>query len=103
MSTIELRIFRTVKKYDRSGRSSGVGIISFETPAEATRAKKQFDGILAKGKRLSFSFFVVLTCCVPCRTADVHCLRHRAPATPKTLSKRSAVAAQQDSKTASFG
>lgn len=40
--------FRTFK-YDRSGRSSGVAIIAFETPAEATRAKKQFDGILAKG------------------------------------------------------
>lgn len=38
------------KKYDRSGRSSGMAIISFETPAEATRAKKQFDGILAKGE-----------------------------------------------------
>ncbi|KAF8348595.1 hypothetical protein F5887DRAFT_1280373 [Amanita rubescens] len=36
-------------RYDRSGRSSGTAIISFETPAEATRAKKQFDGILAKG------------------------------------------------------
>lgn len=37
------------KKYDRSGRSSGTAIIAFETTAEATRAKKQFDGILAKG------------------------------------------------------
>ncbi|KAF9233205.1 hypothetical protein BU15DRAFT_80363 [Melanogaster broomeanus] len=36
-------------RYDRSGRSSGVAIISFETAAEATRAKKQFDGKLAKG------------------------------------------------------
>jgi hypothetical protein len=36
-------------KYDRSGRSSGVAIISFETPAEAARAKKQFEGKLAKG------------------------------------------------------
>lgn len=36
-------------KYDRSGRSSGIAIISYETSAEATKAKKQFDGILAKG------------------------------------------------------
>ncbi|KAI0290736.1 hypothetical protein B0F90DRAFT_1739706 [Multifurca ochricompacta] len=31
-------------RYDRSGRSSGVAIITFETLAEATRAKKQLDG-----------------------------------------------------------
>ncbi|KIL62732.1 hypothetical protein M378DRAFT_80844, partial [Amanita muscaria Koide BX008] len=43
-------------RYDRSGRSSGVAIISFETPAEATRAKKQFDGILAKGQPMSIAF-----------------------------------------------
>ena len=36
-------------QYDRSGRSSGSAIIAFETVAEAIRAKKQFDGILAKG------------------------------------------------------
>jgi len=43
-------------KYDRSGRSSGVAIISFETPTEATRAKKQFDGILAKGQPMSIVY-----------------------------------------------
>ncbi|KAL0578996.1 hypothetical protein V5O48_002991 [Marasmius crinis-equi] len=43
-------------KYDRSGRSSGVAIISYETPAEATRAKKQFDGILAKGQPMSITY-----------------------------------------------
>jgi THO complex subunit 4 len=43
-------IFRIFEKYDRSGRSSGIAIISFESPMEATRAKRQFDGILAKGK-----------------------------------------------------
>jgi len=43
-------------RYDRSGRSSGVAIISFETPAEATRAKKQFDGILAKGQPMSITY-----------------------------------------------
>jgi len=43
-------------RYDRSGRSSGMAIISFETPAEATRAKKQFDGILAKGQPMSIVY-----------------------------------------------
>ncbi|KAK2461220.1 hypothetical protein APHAL10511_006747 [Amanita phalloides] len=43
-------------RYDRSGRSSGTAIISFETAAEATRAKKQFDGILAKGQPMSIVY-----------------------------------------------
>lgn len=43
-------------RYDRSGRSSGVAIITFETPAEATRAKKQLDGVLAKGQPISIDF-----------------------------------------------
>jgi len=43
-------------RYDRSGRSSGVAIISFETAAEATRAKKQFSGILAKGQPMSIAY-----------------------------------------------
>jgi len=43
-------------RYDRSGRSSGVAVITFETPAEATRAKKQFDGILAKGQPMSIAY-----------------------------------------------
>ncbi|KAF5379231.1 hypothetical protein D9615_005863 [Tricholomella constricta] len=43
-------------RYDRSGRSSGTAIIAFETPTEATRAKKQFDGILAKGQPMSIAF-----------------------------------------------
>ncbi|KDQ58567.1 hypothetical protein JAAARDRAFT_155101 [Jaapia argillacea MUCL 33604] len=46
-------------KYDRSGRSTGVGIISFETAGEATRAKNQFDGVLAKGQPMSISFDTV--------------------------------------------
>jgi hypothetical protein len=36
-------------KYDRSGRSSGVAIVSFETPSQAAQAKTQFDGKMAKG------------------------------------------------------
>ncbi|TBU26955.1 hypothetical protein BD311DRAFT_410444 [Dichomitus squalens] len=43
-------------RYDRSGRSSGVAVITFETPAEATRAKKQFDGILAKNQPMSIAY-----------------------------------------------
>lgn len=43
-------------RYDRSGRSSGTAIISFETSTEATRAKKQFDGILARGQPMSIEF-----------------------------------------------
>ncbi|KAJ7461751.1 hypothetical protein B0H11DRAFT_2055866 [Mycena galericulata] len=43
-------------RYDRSGRSSGTAIVSFETPAEATRAKKQFDGILARTQPMSIAF-----------------------------------------------
>ncbi|KAI0763118.1 RNA-binding domain-containing protein [Trametes elegans] len=43
-------------RYDRSGRSSGVAVITFETPAEATRAKKQFDGILAKDQPMSITY-----------------------------------------------
>ncbi|KAI0656879.1 RNA-binding domain-containing protein [Cubamyces menziesii] len=43
-------------RYDRSGRSLGVAVITFETPAEATRAKKQFDGILAKNQPMSIAY-----------------------------------------------
>lgn len=48
--------FCVIFKYDRSGRSSGTAIISFETSTEATRAKKQFDGILARGQPMSIEF-----------------------------------------------
>lgn len=73
--------FRTFK-YDRSGRSSGVAIITFETPAEATRAKKQFDGILAKGKRFTFitfphTLFEATYWYELARPTDVHRLRLR--------------------------
>ncbi|KAJ7666033.1 hypothetical protein DFH06DRAFT_265277 [Mycena polygramma] len=46
-------------RYDRSGRSSGTAIVSFETLVEATRAKKQFDGILAKGQPMTIAFDAV--------------------------------------------
>ncbi|OJT07493.1 hypothetical protein TRAPUB_1678 [Trametes pubescens] len=43
-------------QYDRSGRSTGVAVITFETPAEATRAKNQFDGILAKNQPMEINY-----------------------------------------------
>ncbi|KAG2143045.1 hypothetical protein DEU56DRAFT_910982 [Suillus clintonianus] len=43
-------------RYDRSGRSSGVAVVLFETPLQATRAKRQFDGKLAKGQPMEIAF-----------------------------------------------
>ncbi|KAI0819942.1 hypothetical protein BC628DRAFT_1331650 [Trametes gibbosa] len=43
-------------RYDRSGRSTGIATVTFETPAEATRAKKQFDGILAKNQPMEIAY-----------------------------------------------
>lgn len=57
---MRIRFLRHSLKYDRSGRSSGTAIIAFETSTEATRAKKQFDGILAKGN--VFTLTLHITC-----------------------------------------
>jgi len=46
---LNLRNHLLLLKYDRSGRSSGVAIITYEKPAEAARAKKEYEGKLAKG------------------------------------------------------
>ncbi|TFK49118.1 hypothetical protein OE88DRAFT_1646687 [Heliocybe sulcata] len=43
-------------KYDRSGRSTGVAIIHYETAEEAARAKKQFEGVLAKGQEMTIVY-----------------------------------------------
>ncbi|KAI0060061.1 hypothetical protein BV25DRAFT_978406 [Artomyces pyxidatus] len=43
-------------RFDRSGRSEGKAIVTFETPAEATRAKKQLNGVLAKGQPMEIEF-----------------------------------------------
>ncbi|KAK0203573.1 hypothetical protein DFS33DRAFT_1474777 [Desarmillaria ectypa] len=43
-------------RYDRSGRSTGTAFISFETPEEATIAKKTFDGKDARGASMSITF-----------------------------------------------
>ncbi|KAH9833317.1 RNA-binding domain-containing protein [Rhodofomes roseus] len=44
-------------RYDRSGRSSGIAIVTYETPAEAAAAKSRFDGKLAKGQPMSITFY----------------------------------------------
>ncbi|KAJ7247881.1 hypothetical protein B0H12DRAFT_1124416 [Mycena haematopus] len=45
-------------RYDRSGRSSGTATVAFETLAEATRAKKEYEGLTAKGQPMSIAFDV---------------------------------------------
>ncbi|KAG6828701.1 hypothetical protein H0H87_001114, partial [Tephrocybe sp. NHM501043] len=57
--------------YDRSGRSSGTAIVSFETATEATRAKKQFDGILARGQPMTIGFDTAQPPRAPRRSASV--------------------------------
>ena len=39
----------SIIKYDRSGRSQGVAIISYDTAAEAKKGLAHFDGKLCKG------------------------------------------------------
>ncbi|KAF8437999.1 hypothetical protein L210DRAFT_3545179 [Boletus edulis BED1] len=53
---LNLRNHLLLLKYDRSGRSSGVAIISYEKPAEASRAKKEYEGKLAKGQPMEITF-----------------------------------------------
>ncbi|GAV99840.1 RNA-binding domain-containing protein [Lentinula edodes] len=43
-------------RYDRSGRSTGNAIVFYETAAEATKGKKTFDGVLAKGQPMTITF-----------------------------------------------
>ncbi|EJC97716.1 uncharacterized protein FOMMEDRAFT_162739 [Fomitiporia mediterranea MF3/22] len=45
-----------IEHYDRSGRSTGVALLQFETPVEATRAKNQFNKILAKGQPMEVAY-----------------------------------------------
>ncbi|PCH35308.1 hypothetical protein WOLCODRAFT_139847 [Wolfiporia cocos MD-104 SS10] len=44
-------------RYDRSGRSSGVAIITYEIPAEAEAAKDAFNGKLLKGQPMTIAFY----------------------------------------------
>ena len=39
----------SIIKYDRSGRSQGIAIISYETAAEAKKGLAHFNGKLCKG------------------------------------------------------
>jgi THO complex subunit 4 len=80
------------KKYDRSGRSSGTAIISFETPAEATRAKKQFDGILAKGEAFVPNIFLTHKEILTGSLGQPMSIAYEAP--PSRPAKRSASAPQ---------
>jgi len=41
--------FRSPLKYDRSGRSTGVAIVTYETPEDASRAIARFNGATANG------------------------------------------------------
>ncbi|KAI0312769.1 hypothetical protein OF83DRAFT_615071, partial [Amylostereum chailletii] len=43
-------------RYDRSGRSSGIAIVTYETPTEATRARNQLNGMTAKGQPMTVEF-----------------------------------------------
>lgn len=45
-------------KYDRSGRSEGIAIISYETPAEAKKALGHYNGKLCKGALCFFALQV---------------------------------------------
>ncbi|KAK7678304.1 hypothetical protein QCA50_018652 [Cerrena zonata] len=44
-------------RYDRSGRSSGVAIITYETAAEASIAKQEYDGRLCKDQPMAIEFY----------------------------------------------
>ena len=63
MPTTTSSIFVSIVKYDRSGRSEGIAIISYETPAEAKKALGHYNGKLCKG---------ALFRCLPAKTVLTH-------------------------------
>jgi len=48
-------------RYDRSGRSSGVAIITYETPEEASRAIARFNGATANGQMMTVEYAPIPT------------------------------------------
>jgi THO complex subunit 4 len=42
-------VFRLSLVYDRAGRSEGIAYVTYESPADAKRAIREFDGANAKG------------------------------------------------------
>jgi len=48
-------------RYDRSGRSSGVAIITYETPEEASRAISRFNGATANGQMMTVEYAPIPT------------------------------------------
>ncbi|KAF8471519.1 hypothetical protein JB92DRAFT_2801526 [Gautieria morchelliformis] len=55
-STIGTLAREPVIRFDRSGRSTGVASITYLTPAEATRAKNQLDGKIAKTQAMAITY-----------------------------------------------
>ncbi|KAF8527633.1 hypothetical protein BU17DRAFT_39519 [Hysterangium stoloniferum] len=47
---------KPVIRFDRSGRSTGVADVEFSNPAEATRARNQLDGKIAKTQAMSIAY-----------------------------------------------
>ncbi|KAF9788336.1 RNA-binding domain-containing protein [Thelephora terrestris] len=48
-------------RYDRSGRSSGVAIITYETPEEASQAIARFNGATANGQMMTVEYAPIPT------------------------------------------
>jgi len=55
-STIGTLVREPAIRFDRSGRSTGVAFIAYSSPAEATRAKNQLDGKIAKTQAMSITY-----------------------------------------------
>lgn len=47
---------KAVLKFDKSGRSLGIAEVTYEDPMDATRAKREFDGALAKGQNITVAY-----------------------------------------------
>ncbi|PAV15227.1 RNA-binding domain-containing [Pyrrhoderma noxium] len=86
-------------KYDKSGRSTGEAVITFEKPVDASKALEQFDGILAKGQEMSIKYDTF----VPKRAPRVNVQLRDRIAKPSLISRLSgdvdaALESKEDSK-----